>query len=482
MAKRWAVALMRLLGRNWITLFGASLTTVSGLAICAFLLFGLLGLADSPYLAMMALLVLPAFFVLGLILIPVGAYVDNRRRRAAGNSSQEDHRRDSYPKVDFNKPSVRRAAAAAGFLTVINVFLVSAVSFQGVSYMDTPEFCGEVCHSVMQPEFDAYKDSPHARVACVDCHIGPGAPWFVRSKISGMGQMLAVTFDTYQRPIPTPVENLRPSQDTCEQCHWPAKFTGDRIKVIRKYSDDEANTPLTTALLLHIGGGDQGGSGIHSWHIDPSKQTTYVSLDPQRQTIAWVEVREADGSLTEYFARGQAPTEEQRAQGVRRIMDCIDCHNRPTHIMHLPGRALDQAITEGRVDRSIPFIKKMGVQVLTQVGQVLAAPEQIAQQLRDYYQKNHFEFYNSQRAMVEDAIREIQSIYSRNVFPQMRVSWGTYPDNIGHEYFPGCFRCHDGDHTTLDGSRSIEQDCTSCHTVLAWDEESPAVLSDLGIR
>jgi hypothetical protein len=407
-------------------------------------------------------------------------YVD--RQRAVERAAQGEPLPDPYPKIDFNQAHVRRMAGVVAVLTAANLLILSLVSYQGVVYMDSVEFCGTVCHTVMEPEYAAYLGSPHSRVKCVECHIGPGAPWFVRAKLSGVGQVLAVTFRTYHRPVPTPVENLRPSRDTCEQCHWPERFTGDRMKVITKFSDDEPNTPLKTVLLMHIGGGNAGHGGIHSWHIDPRKETSYIAADPQRQTIPWVQVKDADGRVTEYTTDDKKPTPEQIAAGEKRMMDCIDCHNRPTHIFKLPDQAMDEALAQGRIDRTLPYIKKIGVEALRQTqGPKAAALQQLAQHVQAYYQQNHGDLLASKRPVIEAAIKEIQAMYSRNVFPEMNLTWGTHPDHIGHERFTGCFRCHDGAHQSRDG-RSITQDCNLCHTILAVEEKNPEVLQQLGIQ
>lgn len=477
---KWLWALVRLFGRNWVTLLGASLTTVSALLIIAFVILGVLGIYDTPYIGIMAFLVLPGVFVFGLLLIPVGAHWGRKRTRADEDGETSDA--EWYPKIDFNQGHVRRMAGIVAVLTAANLLILSFVSYQGVVFMDSVAFCGTTCHTVMEPEYTAYLGSPHSRVACVECHIGPGAPWFVRSKLSGVGQVLAVTFDTYSRPIPSPVENLRPSRDTCEQCHWPEKFTGNRIRVITKFSEDETNTPLKTVLLMHIGGGHAGEGGIHSWHIDPRKQTTYIASDPQRQTIPWVQVREPDGTLIEYVAGDAKVTPEQIATGEKRLMDCIDCHNRPTHIYQMPDQAMDEAMALGRIDRTLPYLKKVGVEVLQQAkGPKAAALEQIAQRLRAHYQENYPDLLTAKRETIEAAIREIQTIYSRNVFPEMNLTWGTHPNNIGHERFKGCFRCHDDGHTSKEG-KTIGQDCSLCHTILAMEEAEPEVLKQLELH
>lgn len=484
----WISAVLALFGRNWITIFGSSLTTASALAIAVFVLLGATGILDFLYVGIVAFLILPGIFVAGLLLIPVGVWWEHKREKRAAREPVGEM--GPYPTIDFNKPHVRRIAAVVSILTFVNLLIISTVSYSGVHYMESPEFCGKVCHTVMEPEYTSYINSPHARVACVECHIGPGAPWFVRSKLSGVGQVLAVTFGTYEHPIPTPVANLRPSQDTCEQCHWPERFTGDRIKVISKFAEDEANTETTTVLSLHIGGGKTSSSGIHSWHIDPDKETTYYTSDPTRMTIDVVHVKNADGTITEYEApleEGQAPRDLSKME--KRRMDCIDCHSRPTHIFQLPDEALNAAMADGRISKTLPFIKKIGMEALTAATGNEGDLEAIARTVRSYYQENHGDAYASLEQDIDAAIEAMQAIYRRNVFPQMDVTWGTYRSHIGHETVEvngqekvmGCFRCHDEQHTSKDG-KVISQDCSICHTALALDEENPPVLEQLGIR
>jgi nitrate/TMAO reductase-like tetraheme cytochrome c subunit len=477
----WFWDMMRLVGRNGITAFGGALTTISALLIIAFLILGLLGLYDTPYIGIMAFLVLPGVFVLGLVLIPAGLYWE-RKRALRRTASANPTAREPYPRIDFNRASVRRTAGIVSVLTVVNLLLISLTTYKGVTYMDSVEFCGTVCHTVMEPEYTAYLNSPHSRVKCVECHIGPGAPWFVRSKLSGVGQVFATAFNTYSRPIPTPVENLRPSRDTCEQCHWPEKFTGDRVKVITRFAEDEANTPLKTVLLMHIGGGTAGHGGIHSWHIAPNRQTVYIAADAQRQIIPWIQVREADGRVTEFVAQDTSVTPEHLARAERRVMDCIDCHNRPTHIFRLPDQAMDEALAAGRIDRTLPYIKKLGVEVLRAAADTAGdAADEIARRVRAFYEEKYPDLFRSHREAIEAAIRELHALYRRNVFPSMKVTWGTYPDNIGHTRFPGCFRCHDDQHVSRDG-RTISQSCDLCHTLLAVDEPNPPILQQLNIR
>lgn len=476
MTMKWLGPLLKILGTNWVTLFGANVTTISAIVIIAFLLLGFFGLVDSPYIALMALLVLPGFFIAGLLLIPLGLWLERRRKRALKEVEVEDTR--PFPVIDFNRTTVRRVALSVVALTVINLLIVTLVSYEGVLYMDSTEFCGEVCHTVMEPEYAAYKNSPHSRVECVECHIGPGAPWFVRSKLSGMGQVIAVSLNTYERPIPTPVEDLRPSQDTCEQCHWPDRFSGDRVRVITRFEEDEANSPLKTVLVMHIGGGWRE-DGIHSWHINPARETYYVASDDQRQQMNWVQVREGD-EVVEYVADG-VEVDPAEMETRKRLMDCIDCHNRPTHIFHLPAEAMDLALDHGQVDRTIPYIKRVGTTTLQEVGDRLGSADEVVEALRQYYQEEYPDLYSSDRARIDDSIEAIAAIYRRNVFPKMDLAWGVYPNNIGHETFPGCFRCHDGSLSSSDG-RVIEQECTTCHAIAAWGEENPEILTQLELE
>jgi hypothetical protein len=318
-------------------------------------------------------------------------------------------------------------------------------------------------------------------VACVDCHIGPGAGWFVRSKLAGVGQVFAVNFRTFERPIPVPVENLRPARETCEQCHWPEKFHGDRIKVKTKYADDEKSTELKTVMILKVGGGspDSGfASGIH-WHMNIANQVTYVPTDETRQAIPFVRMRDREGRTTEYLAAGTDRPSDEAISRHGRVMDCVDCHNRPTHVFRLPDDEVDEALRVGRIDRSLPFIKKVAVQALARpYASREEAARSIPAALEEYYRTSHPEVAAARAESIRRAGEALTAVFALNVFPEMRISWGTYPNNIGHMNSPGCLRCHDGDHASADG-RVISAECDTCHTLLAVEEENPEILSRL---
>jgi nitrate/TMAO reductase-like tetraheme cytochrome c subunit len=347
--------------------------------------------------------------------------------------------------------------------------------------MDSVSFCGETCHSVMAPEFTAYQNSPHSRVACVDCHIGPGASWAVRAKIDGTRQVLAMALRTYSRPIPSPVHTLRPARETCEQCHWPQKFHGDRLVVRKKYADDEHNTLSVTVLVMKIGGRDtRGVSGIHGRHLDEASRITYVTSDAKRQVIPRVTYVDDAGRTVEYVS---AETKAEAGGAIEtRSMDCVDCHNRPTHAYELPERAVDRELASGGISPDLPWVKKKTVELLrTEYADRETAFAQIRTGLTDYYRREHPQVYQGHRAQVEAAAQRAVDVYARNVFPEMKLGWGTHPNNIGHEDFLGCFRCHDDNHKSADG-RVISQDCNACHAVLAMDEQDPKILAELGLQ
>ena len=445
--------------RNVVSLTGAFLALVSAVLLLAVFVADLFGLHTNPYAGILFFLLLPTLFICGLTLIPIGAWIERRRRRSGKPAAQ-------WPKFDLNDPAQRRGFAIFTTLTLANVIIISLATYRGVEYMDSVQFCGQTCHTVMKPEFAAYQNGPHARVACVQCHIGSGASWFAKSKISGTRQILAITFHTYSRPIPSPVENLRPARDTCEQCHWPGKFHGDQIRRVHEYAEDEKNTETVTTLQVHVGGGsDRLGpaQGIH-WHMNVANVVEYIATDDKRQVIPWVRITDRSGNTREFVADGTKP--EDLAKGERRRMDCMDCHNRPSHpIAATPERAIDDAMANGAVPVRLPFVRRESVKALKATYPSQEIAEQgISRALRDFYRTARpFDDVSAQQD-VERAVQATVAVYKRNVFPEMNVTFGTYTNNIGHMDFPGCFRCHDDNHKSKDGKK-ISQDCETCHTI-----------------
>lgn len=468
--RSWLIPVVYL-SDNWISLIGVVLVTTCTV-FWLFLLPVMLGGGPSnPYLGILIFMLLPGAFVLSLILIPVGIVMKRRRLgRSPSNLLTLPH------SVDFRRIEIRRLAAFILAATAINIIIGSQLSYAAVNYMESVQFCGATCHTVMQPEFTAYQNSPHSRVACVQCHIGPGAGWFVRSKLSGVRQLLAVSFHTYSTPIPTPVRNLRPARDTCEACHWPARFGGDRLRIISKFADDANNTATKTVLLMHIGGGN--GKGIHGVHVGAGIAIRYAS-DEKRQEIPWVSYQNGSNAPAIYQAEGFK--QEKLGTLTTRVMDCMDCHNRPSHTFQLPDRAVDEAMASGAISTALPFARKQAVAILKATYSTAAdASAKIPAAFCAYYQQNYPDVYSKNEADVKRSANAVLAIFNRNVFPAMKVTWGSYPNNLGHNDFPGCFRCHDDGHSSASGAK-ITQDCGACHSLLATEEQAPKVLTDLGL-
>ena len=476
---RDSVRLAFQMGNNWMTLAGAALTTSSAFVLVWFWFMEMTSPRQvHPYAGILLFLLLPGLFVAGLVLVPLGIWRLRRRRRAAGEEVLP------LQKVDFNQPSVKRLLSIVGVLTFINVSILGTAGLKGVEYMDSNRFCGLTCHTVMSPEYTAFLNSPHSRVGCAQCHIGHGAPALVRAKISGTRQLFAVAFGTYSRPIPSPVEHLRPARETCEQCHWPQKFTDDKLLIRTKFADDEANTPSTSILLLKIGGHTANGTvGIHGRHLDAMERISYLTTDHRRQDIPKVTYRDDNGQLVEYVTEDfKKLPPDQMAKATTRKMDCIDCHNRPTHAFELPDRAMDKVMANHLVSAELPFIKKKAVELLkVDYASQAQAASKIVLGINEFYRTAYPDVFKHKRAQVDAAAEAVKAIYLRNVFPEMKLTWGTHPNNIGHEEAVGCFRCHDGSHTAADG-RVIKGDCDTCHTILAQDEKDPKVLKDLGMK
>jgi hypothetical protein len=454
---------------NGISLMGTALAIVGLVLIVSLFVMEQLGFEGGPYLGILTYLILPMIFVAGLILIPVGAVLYRRRlRRMPGGESTP-----LMPVFDLNQSKTRRWTMIFLGATMLNIVIVAGATYKGVEVMESVEFCGMACHSVMQPEHTAYQRSSHSRVSCAECHIGPGADWFVKSKLDGAWQLVAVAFDLYPRPITTPLHDLRPARDTCEQCHWPTRFVGDKLEIKKHYEEDEANTELTTALLLKVGGtAGNGASGIH-WHVDPRVKIRYRS-DETREDVYEVEYTNEEGEV-KLFVDRKAPEEG----GTWREMDCVDCHNRPSHNYQAPDTEIDVAIRNGLIDQSLPFIKKEGLRIIdAEFASHEEARDTISTELTKYYTENYPDIATARASDIADAATALGDIYSVNVFPQMNVWWNTYPEHIGHQRSDGCFRCH-GKKLRTEERETISRDCDVCHTVLAEREVDPAILTQL---
>jgi len=427
--------------------------------------------AQHPYLSLFFIVALPMSFIGGFVLIPFGMWLRHRGEKRRGTYTGE------FRALGWENREMRNIAVFVLAATGFNVLVGGYFSHAAVKYMDSPGFCGTTCHS-MTPENTAYQDSPHRNVECVECHIGSGRGAYVEAKLSGVRQMFGELFDSYSRPIPTPVHQLRPAREICETCHWPQSFTGWRLHVLDRFALDEANTRTMTVLALHVGGGPAGG-GIHGFHMDPGVSIEYRA-DPTRQRIPWVRYTTPEGEVTE-FAR--ADWDSTQAAGLeRRTMDCLDCHTRPSHRFQVAGRALDGALARGDVDSTLPWIKRQGLEILRAGYETSQeAEERIPEALLDFYEQEYPELAESRRADIETSGAALLALHQRNVYPEMGIDWRTYPDNTGHSDFSGCFRCHDGGHRSADGT-AIESNCRACHEILAQGEPEADVMRRFGIE
>jgi len=439
---------------NWLSLAG-SITALGGLFAFTFLVaIDTFSRANNPYIGILTYIVAPAFLIAGLVLIFAGWWWQRRRDARAPGAAP------ASLAIDFSLPSHRRWLALFGSGALLFFLLTAFGSYQTYHFTESVSFCGETCHGVMKPEFTTYQHGPHARVSCAECHIGAGASWYVKSKISGAYQVYSTAFNKYERPIRTPIRNLRPAQETCEKCHWPEKFTGNLDRSYPHYLSDKRNTPYTVRLSLRVGGGRPGEGffgGIH-WHMNVANRVEYFASDPQRQTIPWVRITARDTGAVRTF-RAKDFKDDPPPAAIR-VMDCIDCHNRPAHAYRTPNEAVETEMAIGRISTKLPNIKRAAVEALTRT---YADDAQAADGIASFL---HQKYPDAPEAA--PAIAAVQRIYREDFFPQMKASWKVYPSNIGHKDWPGCFRCHDDKHFAADGKSTIRAgDCQSCHTILA---------------
>lgn len=454
---------------NPISMIGAGIALVTLGSILIFFLMDVLGYTQSPYLGIFTYMILPGIMIVGLLLIPLGMLLERRRRR----KHQGEARR--YMTLDLNEPRHRMAVLVFTVGTMLLVVLSAAGTYQAYTYSESVEFCGEVCHTVMYPEYMAYQHSPHARVPCAECHIGEGADWFVKAKISGAYQVYSVIFEKYHRPIATPIANLRPARETCEECHWPSKFSSDK-KLTKVYfpMDTLGAEPWLIEMDLKIGGGQSElgpTEGIH-WHMNTANIVSYVATDAKRQTIPWIKSTDLSGKTRIFRSLDNPLTDAEAKRYEQRKMDCIDCHNRPSHIYYPPFRTVNDAMAHGSIDPSLPGIRGIASYAMTREFQTTAqAKEEIPRIVRDEYRRGAPGVLSRDKAKLDKSIATILDIYSRSFFPEMKVNWKAYPNNIGHMYDVGCFRCHDNRHVADDGT-VLSNDCSICHTIIKQGPQS----------
>ena len=460
---------------NWISLAGLMIAVISLFMIVFLFLISVVFLEGGSYLGLVIYIVLPVFMIAGLLLIPIGMFITIKRR------GYDKKQIESWPKIDLNDISHRNAF----FIFIIGttlLLLISAIgSYEAFHFTESVEFCGTICHEVMKPEHTAYQNSAHARVACVACHVGTGADWYVRSKMSGMYQIYSVLFNKFQKPIPVPIHNLRPARETCEQCHWPQKFYAQKLRAERHYLNDEENTQWDIQLVMKIGAQQSAHGlkeGIH-WHINPDISVEYISEDEKNLDISLVQyTNHKTGDIKVY--KSEETELNQIPENDFRKMDCMDCHNRPSHNYQPPAFFVNEAITSGSIPKDLPEIKNLSMEICNeQISDTDSAKEFIQKSIMEFYESEYPEILESDEGKIRQAITGLNNIYFKNIFPEMNVRWDAYPNHIGHREFDGCFRCHN-DNLTNENGDTISKDCNICHTIIAQGTEEEMQFAQTG--
>ena len=446
--------------QNWFSVAGAISAVVCFSVILCLIILDIISKGANPYLIGFTYLILPLFLIFSIFLILFGAWRERKRREKHGHVKK-------FPHIDFNDPSHQKWAFIIIAIATLFLFFSTYGAYRAYEFTESVQFCGKVCHQVMNPEFTAHSFSPHAHVSCTECHVGSGPDWYVRSKLSGLRQIYKAATHTYHQPIETPVKNLRPAQETCEHCHWPQQFYG-AVELDKNYFlSDESNTEWRTKMLVFVGGGAPPfgkREGIH-WHMNIKNKIYYVASDDKRQVIPWVKSISPDGKATVFVDKKSKASAEHPPKGEMRRMDCIDCHNRPTHIYRAPSEAVDEAMGSHALDSSLPYMKREAVKALTkEYDSTETARDQIRKYLETFYESHYPDAISQKKESLDKSIEAVQKIYETNFFPHMKVSWKKYPNNIGHLISTGCFRCHDGKHKSQDG-RMISNDCRTCHII-----------------
>jgi hypothetical protein len=441
---------------------GLVVVAVNAALIVATLLWGFALKAPSPYLGIFTFMIFPGGLGAGMVLFLWGMARESRRRKRLGTTEALP-----YPRVDLNDRRHRRLFIAWSVGGTLLAILMGFVGYNAFIFTESVTFCGKLCHTVMEPEHSAYLASPHARVTCVQCHVGHGVDWYVKSKVSGLRQVWKVMTNSYERPIAVPIKNLRPARETCEECHWPDKFYGAQLQQNPHFRYDEGNTAEQISLLIKTGGGTSRlgqSEGIH-WHTVIDNRITFAVADEKQQAIPWIQAVGRDGRTVVYIDRTSPLSREEMDRLPNHVLDCMDCHNRPTHIYQAPENGVDRVMVGRPPLRTLPWFKKTAVDALTaDYPDREAAAAGIRGTIEGFYRERYPEVARTRKTDIESGVEAAVLLYGQSVFPKMKVNWNTYASNIGHRNWPGCFRCHDGNHAAPDG-RVLSRECTVCHTM-----------------
>jgi len=452
--------------KNWISIAGALLAVFNLASILSLMILNSVFGFGGSYIGLFIYIVLPGFLITGLIMIPIGMRIYKRKASRA----EKEGKPLNWPIIDFNNVATRNASIIFIAGTVFLLIISSIGSYEAFHLTESVEFCGKLCHEVMEPEYTTYHGSSHERVACVECHVGSGASWYVKSKLSGLYQVYSVMAQKYPQPIPTPIANLRPAQETCEQCHWPEKFYDRKLRMKHSFLTDEDNTEeiihlqVKTSTRVTANGMEK---GIHQ-HISPDVKIEYKAVDDKRQIIPWVKYTNTQTGEVRIFTDSDNYMSEAQLDSLEiRTMDCLDCHNRPSHNYNAPQNFIDKSMAEGKISTDLPAIKMAAMLALYQDYSTKdSAFYAIKTQINEWFDSSYPDIVESKKEEIAQAILEIQNGYANNIFPYMKASWKEYPNNIGHMESDGCYRCHNNRHMA-DSGKVISKDCNLCHNIVA---------------
>ena len=403
----------------------------------------------SAYIGMLWILFL-GMVLLGGLLTLFGVWRAQRRKKAGAPPRRH---------LNLNEPADRRKFHLICIVGVVALNVALFASFAGYQWTETTGFCGTLCHT-MSPEYVTHKESPHANVACAECHVGAGLESFVKYKMAGTVMLYNEVTGNVEPPVPTPVTSMRPAREICESCHWPGKFFGTKLVQLPYFRSNEKNTAEQITLGVKIGG--QVFHSIHYNHISGVEKIEYTA-DKTQQQIPWVAVTRLDGSTEEYLSLDDKESDKAFSDE-KLTFDCIGCHNRPTHIYYTPDEAVNTMMAANRIPRDLPWVKKVATDALSaDYPDREKAHTGIASSINIFYKDEYPDLSMSKKAKIGQTVTQTTALYDQLVFPEEKVNWQTHADNLGHKDWPGCFRCHDGRHATKDG-KILSNDCTVCHT------------------
>jgi hypothetical protein len=454
----------RSLYRHPLAAIGGALVLGGTLVFVLLVVIDLTSGGENAYRSLVTYFAVPAVALIGVLLFLLAM-----RIQVVGARRRGEHVRFNL-RIEPSNPKYMRNLWLFLGLGVVILITTGWAGFKGYETTDSVAFCGETCHTVMGPENTTYQNSPHAQVPCAECHIGSGASFWVRSKIDGIRQVVRTMTNSYDRPIATPVESLRPAQQTCEQCHWPSQFYGRKLITQHYYRSDEPNSPWTISLAVNVGGvagtSDAGSDGIH-YHMLEGKTIEYLAIDDDRQVIPWVRVTRDDGTVSVFSDPNIAYPDPEGSDAEPRVFDCVDCHNRPSHKFLPPAVAVNEAIVLGDISRDLPFVRRNGLELLNAPYENHAeAEEAIRSALTAFYWETYPDRADQFSSEIDRAADTLVDIYVHNFFPEMETDYRAHLNNLSHFVNEGCFRCHGSDKVDESGN-SITKECDSCHTVVA---------------